>query len=233
MTQPARQLALELSHRPALGREDFLVTRSNAAAVAMIDQWPNWPAKAILLVGPAGSGKSHLVEVWRRKSRAGRIAAADLVESDIPNLLANGALAVEDAPGPGLDEKALFHLLNHANQQDARLLITSNRHPRQWSVKLPDLRSRLQALPVVGLGAPGDDLLRGVLVKLFADRQLAVEEAVISYLLLRMPRSLEAARTLVAEIDRRAMEERVEVTRTFAARVLNSLHAPGLFPEDD
>lgn len=232
MKKSARQLVLDLPHRTALGRDDFLVSESNAAAVAMVDQWPNWPFKAVILVGPAGSGKSHLVEVWREKSRAGRIAARDLTERAVPALLASGALALEDPPGPGVDEKALFHLLNLASQQDARLLITSNRHPPQWQIKLPDLLSRLKALPAVEIGAPSDDLLRGVLVKLFADRQLAVEESVISYLLVRMPRSLEAARNLVAGIDRQALEEKVEVTRGLAARVLNSLDAPELFPEE-
>jgi chromosomal replication initiation ATPase DnaA len=233
MIKPGRQLVLELPHRTALGRDDFLVTESNAAAVAMVDQWPDWPAKAILLVGPAGSGKSHLVEVWRQKSGAGCIAAGDLAETAVPVLLADGALAVEDAPGSGLDEKALFHLLNYANQENAGLLITSDRQPSKWALELPDLLSRLRALPTTKLGAPCDDLLRGVLIKLFADRQLAVAPSVIAFLLVRMSRSLEAARTLVAEIDRRALEEKAEVTRSFVSRVLDTVHAPGLFPESE
>ena len=232
MNRPARQLVLDLPHRTALGRDDFLVSESNAAAVAMVDQWPDWLSKAVLLVGPAGSGKSHLVEVWREKSGAGRISPQALTEAAIPALLKDGALAIEDAPGAELNEKSFFHLLNHASQQDARLLITSRRHPAHWRVKLPDLLSRLKALPAVEISAPSDDLLRGVLVKLFADRQLAVEESVISYLLVRMPRSLEAARTLVAEIDRFALEEKAEVTRGFVARVLGSLRSPDLFPEN-
>ncbi|MBC8035965.1 MAG: hypothetical protein H7X89_01945 [Rhizobiales bacterium] len=233
MIKPARQLALELPHRTALGRDDFLVTGSNAAAVAMVDQWPDWPSNAVLLVGPAGSGKSHLVEVWRQKSGAMRITAPALREPAIPALLGSGALALEDAPGQRLDEKALFHLLNYASQQDGRILLTSDRHPPRWAIQLPDLLSRLLAMPVVEIGAPGDDLLRGVLVKLFADRQLAVEPSVISYLVVRMPRSLEAARTLVAEIDRRALEEGAEINRTFVGRVLGGIDAPGLFPEND
>lgn len=232
MNKTARQLVLDLPHRTALGREDFLVSESNAAAVAVVDQWPDWPAKAVLLAGPAGSGKSHLVEVWRQKSGAGRIDTGALEEASIPVLLANGALALEDAPGPELDEKTLFHLLNLVNQRNARLLITCNRLPQQWQIKLPDLLSRLKALPAVEISAPSDDLLRGVLAKLFADRQLAADEGVLSYLLVRMPRSLEAARTLVSEIDRQALEQKAELTRGFAARVLGSLDAPGLFRED-
>jgi chromosomal replication initiation ATPase DnaA len=233
MTRLARQLVLELPHRPALGRDDFLVTPSNAAAVAMIDQWPGWPSHAVVLTGPPGSGKSHLAEVWRQRSGAARIDAGELREADVPALLAAGSLAVEDVPGRKLDEKALFHLLNYALQQGGKLLLTATAHPAQWHVGLPDLLSRLRALPVAELGPPDDALLRGVLVKLFTDRQLAVEEQLISYLMVRMPRSLEAARALVAEADRRALEEKAELTRSFVARVLGGLDAPGLFPEEN
>jgi chromosomal replication initiation ATPase DnaA len=229
----ARQLALALPHRTALAREDFLVSPSNEAAVALIDRWPDWPSHAVLLVGPRGSGKSHLVEVWRQMSGASRIAADCLRHIDVPNLLEAGSLALEDAPGGSLDETTLFHLMNLAREQGARLLITAAGHPASWGLALPDLVSRLRAAPVVELGPPDDVLLRGVLVKLFTDRQLAVDEPLVSFLLTRMPRSLDAARLLVAEIDRRALEERAEVTRPFAARVLATFTAPGLFREED
>lgn len=228
MTQaPGRQLILDLPHRAALGAEDFLVSQSNAAATAMVDLWPHWPATALLLLGPPGSGKSHLVEVWRQRSQAQRIEARGLRSVTVPGLFAHRALALEDA-GPGLDETALFHLLNLAHQRDAHVLITSSLNPAQWNVTLPDLLSRLRAAPSIEIGAPDDALLRGVLVKLFADRQLSVEETVISYLVNRMPRSLAAARALVAEMDARALEEKAPVTRSFAARILSGFAAPGL-----
>lgn len=225
-----RQLTLDLPHRAAQGIEDFLVSQSNAAAVAMVDLWPQWPASALILVGPPGSGKSHLVEVWRQRSKAQRIETRDLTSEKVPDLLARRSLALEDA-GPGLNETALFHLLNLAHQQEAHILITSSLNPAQWNVTLPDLLSRLRAAPAIEIGAPDDALLRGVLVKLFADRQLAVEETVISYLVNRMPRSLAAARALVAEIDARALEEKAPVTRAFAARVLTGFAAPGFLNE--
>jgi chromosomal replication initiation ATPase DnaA len=228
-----RQLVFDLPHRPALEREDFLVSRSNAEAVAFIDSWPSWPSYALALVGPPGSGKTHLAEVWRRTSNAARLAAEALSEASVPSLLSSGALVVEDAPGTQLNERALFHLLNLAREQHASLLLTSTETPAAWNPRLPDLASRLKALPVAALGLPDDDLLRGVLVKLFSDRQIAVDEAVISYLLARIPRALAAARALVAEIDRRALEEKAEVTRNFVARVLAGLDEPGLFPEKD
>ncbi len=210
---PARQLVLDLPLRAALGRDDFLVTPSNAAAVAMIDRYPDWPSYGVVLVGEAGSGKSHLLEVWRQASGAALVTAANLGQRDTSELLRTGALAIDDAPGPRLDERALFHLCNLARQTGAHLLIASTTDPAAWKVTIPDLASRLRALAVARLDAPDDALLRGVLVKLFADRQLAVEESVISYLMLRMPRSLDAARAIVAEADRLALQEKTAVSR--------------------
>jgi len=228
-----RQLAFDLPHRPATGRDDFLVTPSNAKAVALIDLWPNWPSNSLIILGPPGSGKSHLAAVWRETTGATVTSPAEIRESVVPRLLKMGALVIEDAPGSGLNEPALFHLLNLAREQKAYVLITAQQAPVSWGLVVPDLLSRLKAAPSAHLGSPDDALLRGVLVKLFADRQIAVDEAVVSYLLSRMPRELAAARSLVAEIDRRALEERAEVTRNFVARVLGDITSPGLFAEDE
>lgn len=228
----SRQLVLDLPLRTALGRDDFLVTPSNAAAVAMIDRYPDWPHHGVVLVGDGGSGKSHLLEVWRQASGARLVAASDLAQEPPDRLLASGAVAIDGAPGEALDERALFHLLNLARQTGGHVLIASDTDPAQWKVKLPDLASRLKALAVARLDPPDDALLRGVLVKHFADRQLAVEEPVISYLMLRMPRSLDAARAIVAELDRLALAEKTAVTRGLAARVLQQMTEPGLFPDE-
>lgn len=227
-----RQLVLELPHRQALGRDDFLVTESNSAAVALIDHWPDWPAHAAIIVGPPGSGKSHLVEVWRQCSKATRVHAADVNVEIAPEILKSGAVAVEDAASP-LNERGLFHLLNLAKQQGSSVLLTAETRPEKWKIALPDLLSRLKAIPVLEILPPDDALLRGVLVKLFFDRQIAAAESTISFMLARMPRSLAAARLLVAEIDRRALEERAEVTRPFVARVMGDFSAPGLFSDED
>jgi chromosomal replication initiation ATPase DnaA len=206
----AQQLTLDLALRPALGRDDFLVTPSNAAAVALVDQWPNWPAPAAVLVGSAGSGKSHLSEVWRKTTTAQTVFATDLTISAVPELLQNGALLVENVEPPFLNEAALFHTLNLARQQGASLLLTAAHWPPE-GLKVPDLLSRLKALPTAVILPPDDALLRGVLVKLFNDRQLAVDEALISFLVTRMPRSLDMARQLVARIDTTALEQGADI----------------------
>jgi chromosomal replication initiation ATPase DnaA len=221
----AKQLTFDLGLRPALGRDDFLVTPSNAEAVALIDQWPDWPSHAAVLVGSPGSGKTHLAEVWRQKSHAKLIAVQDLTVANVPELMVSSALVLELLNQDRQPESALFHLLNYAKQNSGFILLTSPVWPLS-NLVVPDLQSRLNALPYSTILPPDDVLLRGVLVKLFNDRQISVDEALISYLLARMPRSLDMARLLVDRIDQAALEQRVEVTRVFAGKVLAELESP-------
>jgi chromosomal replication initiation ATPase DnaA len=217
MTAPV-QLTLDLAHRPALGAEDFLVSGSNTAAVEMIDRWREWPQAAALVVGPRRSGKSHLAQVWRFKSGAEVTAAADLDEARVAAW--RGALVVEDIDRGIGDERALFHLLNLAREHGRGLLVTSSRPAGELAIVLPDLRSRLRALAVLAIGPPDAELLRAVLVKLFADCQLMVEPHVVAHIALHMEQSMAGANRIVAEIDRRALETHRRVTRTLAAEVL-------------
>lgn len=217
-----RQLVFELPHRPALGVEDFLVSDSNAEAVALIDRWPDWPVGAAVICGPSGSGKSHLANVWRAKTAATIVEAGDVTTARVPDLAKCGRLVVENVNAGG-DEQALFHLLNLVREERLALLFTSDLAPGDLAITLPDLRSRLKAVPLAVILPPDDALLRAVLVKLFADRQLSVEPAVIDYVVLRMERSLAAARAVVGEIDRLALTLQRSVTRTIAASVLKSL----------
>jgi chromosomal replication initiation ATPase DnaA len=223
----AQQLVFDLQLRPAQGRDDFLVAESNSAAVQLIDQWPNWPARVAVLVGPAGSGKSHLGEVWRQRSGARLVPGTGLSIETVPDVMVGGAVLVEDVDRGVLPEKALFHLLNLAVQNKVHVLFTAQTWPLP-SIELPDLQSRLNAAAVVAILPPDDGLLRGVLVKLFNDRQIAVDEAFISYLVNRMPRSLDMARLLVARIDAAALERKVEITRNFAGHILAEWESPDL-----
>jgi len=192
-----RQLALALPHTESFAREDFLVGEPNYSALATIERWPDWPGRALLLIGPEGSGKSHLAGIWAEIAGARRIAARALGETDLLAALATGALVVEDVQG-ALDERAMFHLLNLTREEEGFVLITARAPVPSWNVGLPDLASRLRAIPSVTLAAPDDATLRAVLVKLFADRQLAVDESLIAYIVTRVERSFAAAREAVA-----------------------------------
>jgi chromosomal replication initiation ATPase DnaA len=216
-----RQLAFDLPAQEAFRRADFYPSAANAEALAAIDLWPHWPAAKLLLIGPAGSGKTHLAHLWAEAAGAEIIAASDLACADLP-ALAQGPVAVEDAEQIGGDhgaETALFHLHNMLAGQG--LMVTASTPPRDWGLCLPDLQSRLQAASIATLAPPDDTLLSAVLVKLFNDRQIAVPPNLISYLVQRMDRSIAAARSLVAQLDASALALGRPVTRALAAEVLD------------
>lgn len=213
---PPRQLPLSLPHRPAMGRADFLTGAANYEAIALIDRWPDWPVRVVYLHGPAGSGKSHLAEIWRGASGAAMVGAAALARADAERLLANGAAVIEDLHAGPFDEAALFHVLNLAGERNAAILLTSRTAPAAMQLNLPDLASRLRAAQPVRLAEPDDYLLGHVLIKLFADRQLSVSPAVIDYIVTRLDRSLEAANLIVDKLDRQALAEGRAVTRHLA-----------------
>lgn len=220
-----RQLVFELGHRTARGREDFLVAPSNEAAVALIDAWPAWPGPSVALSGPQGSGKTHLAEVWREMSGAARLGAGDLERADVPALVASRAVIVEDVAAlSDAAERTLFHLLNLVKEEGASLLLTAREAPARLAIRLPDLASRLKALPHAELGPPDDALLAGVLVKLFDDRQLRVAEPLIAYLASHIERRIVIARDVVEALDRASLSGKRAITVPLAARVLTELN---------
>jgi chromosomal replication initiation ATPase DnaA len=225
----AEQLAFRLPARPALGRGDFFVSPANAAAVGMVSDDARWPLGKLALAGPEGSGKTHLAHVWAAETGARILPAADLAGAALPALAAAGRIVVEDmdrAPADPATERALFHLHNLLLEAGGRLLLSGRTPPARWPVALPDLRSRLAAMTVAELPLPDDALLSAVLVKLFADRQIAVSPALVAFLVPRIDRSFAAARDIVERLDRAALAEARPVNRALAARLLDNT-SPG------
>lgn len=219
-----RQLAFDLPLDPRYGREDFLVSASNERAYALVEGWPDWPHPVLVLTGPPGSGKSHLASIWATRAHAWTIAAAAVTRERIPHLVSGGALVIEDADRGPRDEAALFHLLNVAREQGTALVLTGRPAAKEWGLATPDLLSRLRLAPCVEIAPPDDALLRAVLVKLFLDRQLVVDTSVVDLVALRIDRSLETARAIVAALDGEALSRGRRITRPLAAEIL-SRHA--------
>jgi chromosomal replication initiation ATPase DnaA len=214
------QLAFELPHAESLTRDNFLEGPANETALALVDAWPEWPSRVMMLVGPQGSGKSHLAAIWAEQAGARSTSAHALTAAAVPGALATGALVVEDLKPTDCDERALFHLLNLAREEAAYVLVTARLQPSAMEVELRDLRSRLRALPSVSLLPPDDQLLRALIVKFCADRQLAVDEGVVGYLATRIERSYAAARRAVELLDSEALRQGRPVTRALAAELL-------------
>lgn len=214
------QLAFDLPHRAALGAEDFLVSDCNLAAVRLIDAWPDWQGPVQVLAGPPASGKTHLVRVWQERSGAEAFDPATLDIATLEGRAPGTSIAVEDADRAGFDERTLFHLLNLAQEKRFWVLLTAQASPNRWPFSLPDLLSRLSAVPVTEIGAPDEALLRTVMLKHFSDRQLTIEPKVLEFLAVRIDRSLEAAAAAVDAVDRAALRSGRKISRQLVAEAL-------------
>lgn len=218
------QIPLDLSHRPARGRADFLVAPCNQNAVAWIDRWPEWPAPALVIHGPASCGKTHLAAVWKELARAAFIDTSNLAAGKADEIGAAAEHLVLDPIDPWLGDRAaetvLFHLYNLMKEEKRTMLLTMRAAPQHIGFALPDLASRLRAAPAASIAPPDDDLLAALLVKLFSDRQLQIGRDVLSYILPRMERSFAAAHDLVAAADRLAMAEKKGISIPLVRRVL-------------
>ncbi|WP_340159768.1 DnaA regulatory inactivator HdaA [uncultured Hoeflea sp.] len=219
-----RQLPLEFDHDAASSRDDLIVSDRLSAAVAIVDRWPDWPSPVVVLAGPTGSGKSHLASIW-----ANRVGATSVnISRPDPMVLeiaAQRPVLIEDIDHTGFDETALFHLINAVREHGSAVLITSRLWPAGWQVSLPDLASRLKAATVVEIAEPDEELLAKVMVKLFSDRQVVVDDRIIAWLVARMERSLAAARLVVARLDQLALARGSKITRGLAAEVLAEMEA--------
>jgi chromosomal replication initiation ATPase DnaA len=215
---PGGQLPLELGHTPAHGEADFLVGEGNELAYGRITAYPHWPDPITLLTGPAASGKSHLVRIFVERSGA-QVAGVD----DLELLATTGGrqpLVVEDVDRLGYDEAGLFHLLNQSMREQRPLLLTARADVAEWPLATDDVRSRVRRATAFTLEVTDDIQLSQMLVKLFGDRQIAVDPKVIVYLVARMERSAEEAMTLVDLTDRLAMAKGTAITRAIAADAL-------------
>lgn len=213
-----RQLAFDLPSVEAMTREHFFIAPSNALALQAVEGWRDWPGRKQMIIGPEGSGKTHLAHIWATLAGAVILPADSLAGTDIASL-SGRSVVVEDADRIGGAEPQLFHLHNLVTASGA-LLLTARTPPRDWGLTLPDLKSRMQATGLAQLEAPDDALLSAVLIKLFADRQVAVPPNLIPYLVSRMPRSIGAARGLVAALDAGALAAGRPITRALAGKLL-------------
>jgi chromosomal replication initiation ATPase DnaA len=213
------QLSFDLGHRASFSGENFLIAPCNQAAVAWLDRWPDWPGPGLAVYGPPGCGKTHLAHVFQAGARARLLSPADLGRAEPPALVGEARAVALDGEPP-LPERALLHLYNYIAESRGHLLLLSRQPPARWSVHLPDLASRLSAMPAVAIEPPDEVLTEALLVKLFADRQLAVAPEIIAYLTPRLERSFEALRRFTDLIDQESLARHRNITLPFVREIV-------------
>lgn len=216
------QLVLDLPHRSAAGREDFLVAPCNNEAVALVDSWPAWTDIICYLYGPSASGKTHLLDIWARKAKADVVCASRVGRDLTPHELVKfSALALDnlDRLDPAAQD-ILFHIINEARSLNMPMLFAARVAPQALKLNLPDLVSRLRALPAIAMGEPDDSLLRGLLSKLLKDRQLSCAPHVVNFIVDRIERDCASVKNLVVRLDEMSLAEKRPLTRALAAEAL-------------
>lgn len=221
MSPSEAQLPLGLGHHPAMGRDDFVEGDCNRDSFAAVVAWPDWPQVPTLLVGPEGSGKSHLVRIWSELSGATILQAANVTEADWSPDAPHLPIAIEDVERA--PEITLFHLLNRAREYGVSVLLTTRDERIGDTANLADLGSRFRAARPLRITPPDDAFLQKVLVKLFSDRQLTVSHLLLEYLVRRMDRTYAAAAELVARMDEMALSKGMALSRQLAAAALLQL----------
>lgn len=214
----ARQLHLDLGHRPGLTLDDLVVARANQGAARLIESWPDWTSPVAVLVGPPGSGKTHILSIFA--SEYGATDAASDFAAAMRAAEAGEPIVWDDVDRGAIDETTLFHLINAVRSGRATLLLGARKSPANWGVALPDLASRLRAAALVSIEEPDEALLAAVITKLFADRQVEIEHPTVQYVVRHIERSLAAAMDAVDLLDKAALERRRPVTRALAAEIL-------------
>ncbi len=227
LSTPPRQLILNLEHEACLDPDQFLVSASNAKAHALVEGWPSWTDRTVVLAGPAGSGKSHLASIWAARSEARVVYPGDRLNiGEWPTPL---VALIEDVDRAAHSEHELFHLLNIVNESAGWLLMTARTAPSFWTLTTPDLLSRLRLAPIVSIDPPDNALLKAVTVKLFADRQVTIDEDVVEYAALHCDQSLEAISAFVAMLDDDALTAGRRITKSLAAKTLSRLQETDVF----
>ena len=208
-----------MDREPSFDEGNFVITQSNRDAFEHITKWPEWIINNIVLFGDAGVGKSHLAHIWLKRSNGIKL---DLDEINTKIIEKNKNVLIEDIDGSQINHHNLFHLINLIREVEGFLLLTSKISPTSLVTKIPDLNSRIRSFSPVKINKPDDYLLEIMILKIFSDKNIMVDEKVIKFLLKRVERSIPGISMLIQKINEKSLEEKRPITVPLVSEVISS-----------
>ena len=227
------QLIFKLSRRQAYNREDFFVSKTNSLAVKILENWKNFSSSGLVIVGPSACGKTHLAAVWSKETSAKSYDISTFIGIDINHLIDEKFIVLEDVEKLEfiskdkrlIIEENILHIFNSLSANNGKILFTSCRFPRFWEIGLKDLLSRIMTLTIIELNMPDDNLLAAVMAKQFQDRQIKVDDKVLTYAISRMERSFLFAKTLVEALDVESLKLKKPIKKNMVNKIIEKLYS--------
>lgn len=213
------QLVFNFTPSCSYQREDFIVTSRNQEAFSWITYWETWPHFSLLVSGPSHAGKTHLAAIFQYLSSATFIQADALHYPEALFTSSTSPFILD--PLHLQEEEPFLHFYNLCQEKQRKLLLTTETHPKQWKLKLPDLRSRLMAIPYITIEEPDDALMRGIFLKRFSDLQISISNPVLDYLVTHIERSYSALQNTVLLLNDASLAEHKKVTLPLVKKALN------------
>ena len=227
------QLIFKLSRRQAYNREDFFVSKTNSLAVKILENWKNFSSSGLVIVGPSACGKTHLAAVWSKETSAKSYDISTFFGIDLNHLIDEKFIVLEDVEKLELIpkdkrliiEENILHIFNSLSTNKGKILFTSCKFPRFWDLELKDLLSRLMTLTTLELNMPDDNLLAAVMAKQFQDRQIKVDDEVLTYAISRMERSFLFAKTLVEALDVESLKLKKPIKKNMVNEIIEKIYS--------
>jgi len=224
------QLLFDLKKKKIYEKDDFLVSDSNKEAYKLINRWPNWSSRKIIIFGDIGTGKTHLSKIWQKKTSGVNLNLNKFKKIRFDNFFLKKKFFIIENISNFFDkikkkdkehlEKNLLHFYNLIEEKKGYLVLTASNSPRFWKISLPDLKSRILSSIAVKIKKPNDELLSSVLVKLFLDKQILIDKEIIKFIVYRSERSFTNLQNIVNRIDKQSLITKKKINISFVKKLI-------------
>ena len=224
------QLSFNLKKEKIYEKDDFLVSKSNKEAYKLINKWPDWESRKIIIFGDSGTGKTHLSKIWQKKTSAIILNLNKFKKIKFDNFFLKKKKFIIENISNFFDkikkkdkenlEKNLLHFYNLIDEKRGYVVLTASIAPKFWGINLPDLKSRILSSTTVNIKKPDDELLSSVLVKLFIDKQILIDKKIIKFIVYRSERSFTSLQSLVNKIDELSLIKKKKINLNFVKKLI-------------